>query len=208
MIVRARRQAPVATYHFAVFVLTLLFETHSWSEDNERGIATGWLPGALSTRGRELAREMGARHRDSNLAAVFTSDLGRAVETATIAFSSSAIPILKDARLRECDFGDLNGRPVALHEGRRATFTERPYPNGQSYRQVQEQVRSFLLDLMRDYEGQTVLAIGHAATRWSLDALLLGRPLERSVDAPFNWQPGWTYRLTADHLRRLASTSS
>ncbi|MBA2359285.1 MAG: histidine phosphatase family protein, partial [Actinobacteria bacterium] len=60
----------------------IVFETHSISTDNERGIATGWLPGLLSERGRTLAAELGERRRDDGIAAVFTSDLRRAVETA------------------------------------------------------------------------------------------------------------------------------
>ncbi|WP_206184869.1 hypothetical protein [Thermoactinospora rubra] len=42
---------------------TLIYETHSITVDNERGIATGWLPGELSPRGRELAGELGERRR-------------------------------------------------------------------------------------------------------------------------------------------------
>ena len=37
----------------------IVFETHSISEDNERGVASGWLPGRLSAKGREAARELG-----------------------------------------------------------------------------------------------------------------------------------------------------
>ena len=48
----------------------LIYETHSISEDNEAGVATGWLPGKLSARGRRLAAELGERRRDSGLAAV------------------------------------------------------------------------------------------------------------------------------------------
>ncbi|WP_328392113.1 hypothetical protein [Nocardia sp. NBC_00416] len=36
-----------------------IFETCSRAVDNEQGIATGWLPGALSIRGRDTARELG-----------------------------------------------------------------------------------------------------------------------------------------------------
>jgi 2,3-bisphosphoglycerate-dependent phosphoglycerate mutase len=36
--------------------LRIGFETHSWSEDNERGLVSGWLPGRLTDRGRPLAR--------------------------------------------------------------------------------------------------------------------------------------------------------
>ena len=34
-----------------------VYETHSITDDNERGAATGWLPGRLSERGLELATE-------------------------------------------------------------------------------------------------------------------------------------------------------
>ena len=81
----------------------VVFETHSTSEDNEAGIATGWLPGRLSAAGREQARELGERRRNDGVAVVFTSDLGRAVETAEIAFAGSPLPVVPDARLRECN---------------------------------------------------------------------------------------------------------
>ena len=55
----------------------IVFETHSLTEDNDRGRATGWLDGRLSERGRALARELGERRANDNIAAVFVSDLGR-----------------------------------------------------------------------------------------------------------------------------------
>ena len=32
--------------------IELIFETHAITTDNENGVATGWLPGTLSKRGR------------------------------------------------------------------------------------------------------------------------------------------------------------
>lgn len=60
---------------------TLVFETHSITTDNERGVATGWQPGELSDAGRALAVELGVRRRNDAIALTFTSDLARAVET-------------------------------------------------------------------------------------------------------------------------------
>jgi len=37
----------------------VVYETHSLTEDVERGRATGWLPGRLPERGRALAAELG-----------------------------------------------------------------------------------------------------------------------------------------------------
>jgi hypothetical protein len=39
--------------------------------------------------------------------------------------------------------------------------------------------------------------IGHGATHWALEQLLKGVPLEDLVKAPFRWQEGWVYELTA-----------
>jgi broad specificity phosphatase PhoE len=51
--------------------VAIIFETHSLTTDNEAGIATGWLPGQLSERGRGLAAELGQRYRATGIAAVF-----------------------------------------------------------------------------------------------------------------------------------------
>src|SRR4051812_29185151 len=113
----------------------IVFETHALTEDNERGIATGWLPGRLSAQGRALAVELGRRRRDDGITAVFTSDLRPAVETAELAFPDAAIPILHDWRLRECDYGDRNATPAAELHRDRARHLDQPHPGGESWRQ-------------------------------------------------------------------------
>ena len=172
--------------------MQLVYETHSISVDNERGIATGWLPGELSAAGRRLAQELGERRRDDGIACVFTSDLRRAAETAEIAFAGTDIEIRQDARLRECDYGEVNGAPVQELEPR-ARFVDEPYPGGQSYRDCVELMRRFLHDVVREFEGRRVLVIAHSAQRYALRHLLEGVPLEDLVDAPFEWQEGWEY---------------
>ena len=175
----------------------ILYETHSISTDNEAGIATGWLPGRLSAEGRRLAGELGARRRDDGVAAVFVSDLARAAEPAELAFGGSGIPVFTDPRLRECDYGELNGAPVERLANERARHIDEPYPGGQSYRQVVAGMRGFLRELVGGWDGSRVVLIGHSATRWALECLLADGALEDLVDAPFEWQEGWTYSLPA-----------
>jgi broad specificity phosphatase PhoE len=178
-------------------MIEIVFETHSISTDNERGVATGRLPGRLSDRGRALARELGARRRADGIAAVFTSDLNRAVETAEIALAGSDIPIRRDARLRECDYGELTGMSAARLAAERSQRVAVPFPGGESYDDVVARVGSFLDDLRRSWDGSRVLLIGHSATCWALDHLLNGLPLAEHVEAPFQWREGWEYLLDA-----------
>jgi 2,3-bisphosphoglycerate-dependent phosphoglycerate mutase len=178
--------------------VAVVFETHSTSTDNERGIATGWNEGTLSELGREQARQLGERRRSDGLSTVFTSDLRRAVETAEIAFAGSSLPVVPELRLRECNYGSLNGMPRAQLETERLRRLDEPFPNGESWRQAVERVAGFLRELPRSHDGERVLVIGHVATRWALDHVALGVPLDTLVEMPFAWQEGWEYVLDTD----------
>ena len=157
--------------------LELVFETHQTTLDNEAGIATGWLPGRLSDLGRRQARELGERRRDDGLAAVFSSDLHRAVESVDLAFGDEGPPVLLDWRLRECDYGELNGAPRDQVHADRVAHLSTPYPGGESWQQAVDRVGSFLGDLLPRWDGARVLVVGHVATRLGLDHFLLGVPL-------------------------------
>jgi 2,3-bisphosphoglycerate-dependent phosphoglycerate mutase len=173
--------------------IRIVFETHSTTEDNEAGRATGWLPGRLSEAGREQARLLGRRRADDRLDAIFSSDLARALETVELAFGDVPIPVFHDRRLRECDYGEWQGGAVA--ELDRAGHVDVPYPSGESWRQAIGRVGRFLHDLEPRWADRRVLVIGHTATRWALDHVLEGKPIEDLVAMPFIWQEGWEYRL-------------
>ncbi len=70
-----------------------------------------------------------------------------------------------------------------------------PFPNGESYEQASERMKSFLHDLLRDYDGKKVMIIGHRATQYGLERWINKTPLEIIIPAPWKWQPGWTYQL-------------
>jgi len=173
-------------------VTVVVFETHSTSEDNERGIATGWLGGTLSRAGRFQAVGLGARRRDDGIEIVYASDLNRAVETARIAFAESDIPVLLDWRLRECDYGSWNGMPRSQLDAERAAHVDEPWPGGESWREAVARVSSFLDEL----DGGRVLVIGHIATHWALEHRVHGRSLAELAAEEFVWQPGWLYDLS------------
>jgi 2,3-bisphosphoglycerate-dependent phosphoglycerate mutase len=185
----------------------IVFETHATTVDNEQGRATGWLPGELSPRGREEALQLGRRRVDDGITAVFCSDLARAVETATLAFRTSAIPVLLDWRLRECDYGHRNGMPTAEVHARRHEHLDVPYPGGESLRQAVTRIDRFLADAPLRWDGQRILVIGHAATRWGFDHFINGVPLEDLVAQDFAWREGWEYCLLCPGLAVPADAS-
>jgi len=174
-------------------VTTVVFETHSTSEHNEAGIATGWLGGALSATGRAQAVELGERRRHDGIEAVYASDLWRSIETAAIAFEDSGIPLHVDWRLRECDYGELTGMPRAVLDEQRVRRVDEPWPGGESWRDAVARVSSFLDEV----RGRRVLLIGHVATHWALEHRVHGRTLHELAAEEFDWKPGWEFALTS-----------
>jgi 2,3-bisphosphoglycerate-dependent phosphoglycerate mutase len=178
--------------------LRIVFETHSWSEDNERGLVSGWRPGRLTDRGRALARELGDRRRDDGVAAVFSSDLARAVETAELAFAGTGLPVLHDWRLRECDHGELNGAPLDQVKPHLQQHLTAPYPGGESWEQAIARVAGFLQHPPARWRDDHILVIGHVATKWALDIHLRGASLRELAAPGFGWQEGWEYAAGRD----------
>jgi broad specificity phosphatase PhoE len=172
----------------------IIFETHSTSLDNEAGLASGHSDVDLSARGEREAAALGARRRNDGIELVYASDLRRSWRTAEIAFGASAVEIVRDWRLRECHYGQLTRRAVAEIAALRERAVSEPFPGGESYTQVVARMAPWLGDV-RSRREQRVLVIGHRATQYALEHLLIGVSLVDAVRKPFRWQPGWVYEL-------------
>lgn len=115
-----------------------------WS-DAER--LTGWTNVPLNERGRVQAQVLGRAMAGRKFAGIWSSDLERAAETARVAVGG-AIP---DRRLRELNFGDLDGCtwdqcPPEIREELLA-FDRFAAPGGESVEALRERVLDFLARL-------------------------------------------------------------
>ena len=175
-------------------MITLIFEAHSSTEDNEDEIATGWNDVPLSALGEVQAKELGKRYKDADFDLIFCSDLQRSYQTAEIAFKNKFI-IMHDARLRPCNYGDWNGDDKAdmakYHLGR----IDKTYPNGESWRWAVKRVEDCLEEIKREYDGQRILIIGHRATQYGIEKVVNGRSVRESLLAGWSYKPGWEYEL-------------
>lgn len=176
-------------------MVTIIFETHSTTVDNEAKLAAGWYDIALSELGQEQAKQLGERRAGEHFDAIFCSDLQRSYNTARLAFGDR-FPIIQDKRLRECNYGALNRTPKTGIEAMREQALSVPFPSGESYQDTSNRMKAFLLDLLRDHSGKTVMIVGHRATQYGLDQWIKGMSLHDAVLGPWHWQPGWRYELT------------
>lgn len=179
-------------------MLTIVFEAHGTTFDNEKHLSSGHFDVELSPLGIQQASQLGGRYKDQNFDAIFCSDLQRSYKTAEIAFGNR-FPVFKDKRLRECDYGDLTRHSSDEVDSEKVNHITKPFPNGESYQDCLERMKEFLDDLRQKYHDRdiNVIIIGHRATQYGLEHWINRKSLKELVITPFKWQPGWTYQLTS-----------
>ena len=183
-------------------MLTMFYSPHMISLDNKARRASGHADVPLSPLGRQQAQELGQHYASAALDAIFCSDLQRAMTTAQLAFAGRDVPLVPDARLHECDYGDLTRAPDAQVEEEFPRRIREPFPHGESMLTVVERVGAFLYDALQQYDGKTIVVIGHRATRYGLEYWCGDATLEKIARRPWEWRslPIWRYELSAHTL--------
>ncbi|MDX2776604.1 histidine phosphatase family protein [Streptomyces caniscabiei] len=179
--------------------MKITYFVHSITKDNEKGLATGWLPGELSHEGIKRARDVSQQIQDLQFDAVFSSDLRRAVHSAQL-FFGDRFPTFLDWRLRECNYGDLDGTSAAdFKKNREAEYIDTSYPSGESYKDVELRLRSFLADAAQLFPNGHIAIVAHQAPQLALEVIANGKPWQQAVADDWrrtgNWQPGWQYEV-------------
>ena len=91
----------------------IIYFVHGTTTDNIEHKSTGWLHGNLSEKGIEQSIKLREQINLNEIDLVISSDLKRAIDSAKYTFKDSKV-ILHDKRIRECNYGDLNGENTTL----------------------------------------------------------------------------------------------
>ena len=177
--------------------VTITYFVHGTTTDNENYISSGWKDVDLSKLGKKQSVELPVRNTDK-FDVVYCSDLLRAVHSAELSFKDK-FPIIIDERLRECDYGNYNGKPSDIVEPLQEKMITEQFPNGESYEDVKMRIESFIDDLRTDYDGKHVAIVAHKAPQLALEVILNNRSWVEAFASDWRkvgkWQPGWKYIL-------------
>ncbi|MCK5061714.1 histidine phosphatase family protein [Candidatus Parcubacteria bacterium] len=176
----------------------IIYFVHGTTTDNEQDLATGWSPGELSELGIRQAEELGKLVFNKKFDAVFCSDLKRAVDSARLGFADK-YKIIQDKRLRECNYGDLTGKSVKEFKNEMNKYVNTPFPNGESYKDVEKRIRDFCEYLKINYNRKYIAVVAHQAPQLALDVILKDKIWEQAIAEDWRdtgvWQPGWEYKI-------------
>ena len=176
----------------------ITYFVHGTTTDNENSLATGWAPGELSERGKQEAKNLGQLVINKNFDVVFCSDLKRAIDSAKLGFGEK-YKIIQDKRLREANYGDYTEKPAKIFKNNMNDFIDVPFPNGESYKDVEERIREFCEYLKNDYNEKHIAIVAHQAPQLALNVILKEKTWAQAIKEDWRktrtWQPGWEYEI-------------
>lgn len=179
--------------------IKITYFVHGTTTDNEKHVSSGWKDVELSELGVQQSIDLKEQTKDKKFDVVFCSDLVRAKKSAELSWGGM-YEIIPDARLRECNYGSLNGASSDIVEPmQEEECIEKPFPGGESYEDVKVRIANFLEFLKQNYDGKHIAIVGHKAPQLSLDVLLKNKTWKEALATDWrktkSWQPGWEYEL-------------
>ena len=166
--------------------MALLLVRHGQSEGNAAGIIQGQLDSPLNALGREQAARVAERlRREGGADRIVASPLSRAFETALCIAEAVGLPVTKDERLMEYDFGQGAGLTFAqVRERFPATGVGRergerpPIPDEEGLDVFDARVAAALADLLA--EDSVTIGVAHGGVIGSA----LNHALRAGPEAP------------------------
>ena len=172
-------------------ILAIRHGETAWNVD---GRIQGQLDVPLNDMGRWQVHRLALAVADDDIAAVYSSDLLRALETAQAVSRGCGAPIVTDAGLRERGFGEFEGLSYteintrwpemgARWRRRDPTFGA---PGGETLNAFFERSVGAATRLAALHPGQTIALVAHGGV---MDCLYRAA-LRIALDAPRSWQLG------------------
>lgn len=142
---------------------------HGETEWNIANIRQGHLDSPLTSEGIAQAEALARRLARERFTAIYSSDLGRAVETAQIISRATGHEIVTDSRLRERHLGIFQGllsdeikeKYPTEYKLHRSLGPDYVIPGGESVRQQVVRNIGYLREIAAKHAGETILVITH-----------------------------------------------
>lgn len=154
---------------------------------NHQGRWQGWQDSPLTELGHKQAAGAAEKLKDCGASGVFSSDAGRAVQTASVIGEALGLDVRQDAALRERYYGEYEGMTSAeidekfpgtrYEPGRDRRDTWQPI-GGETLVDVSSRIMTFLRQAAELHTGESLVVVTHAGVLRVLDALASRESLE------------------------------
>ncbi len=166
---------------------TLLAIRHGETRWNAEQRYQGHEDSPLTDIGRDQATALGLRLKAFEFNSLISSDLGRAQKTAAIIARITGHTVETDRRIRERNYGVLEGLTVPEIKAKHYEILKKldendpkyVIPMGESHRQHYERNVSLIHDLLNQRAGTNIALVIHGGVLDSIFRYVAGLPLDR-----------------------------
>ena len=174
----------------------ITYFVHGTTIDNIEHKSPGWLEGELSEKGIQQSILLRDQINIEDFDVVFCSDLKRSIDFANLTFIDR-VKIIADSRLRECNYGNLNGKESALVKYEE--HIEDKFPNGESLIDVEKRIKEFCEFLKANYNDKSIAVVAHKAPQMAFQVITEEKTWENVIENDWrktkSWKPGWIYNI-------------
>jgi len=166
--------------------LRLYLIRHGEVEGAAAGKLLGRTDAPLSARGLDQSRELAETLSTANLAAIYSSDLQRALVMAETIAKRCDLKVQKSNAWREIDMGDWEGRTMASLHAEAPGLVARlfddaasfEYPGGESFAAFTARVQTALGHLLTAHESGEAVLVAHGGVCRTIIGTMLGMPIQ------------------------------
>jgi probable phosphoglycerate mutase len=162
----------------------------AWNADSR---IQGQRDVGLNATGRWQARRVGEALAGEEIAAVYSSDLGRAHQTAEHIAEATGTPVIPNEGLRERSFGIFEGKtfdeihehfPEHAQNWRRRIPDWQPPEGGESLIELRARVHKTMVELAAKHPGELIVVVAHGGVLDTLYRIATGQ----EVNSPRTWE--------------------
>ena len=173
--------------------MKLYITRHGETKWNQEGKMQGWKNSDLSLKGVENAKKLGKHLKNVEFDYVYSSPLGRAMETASHIIGDKPIEIICCEELKEMNFGKWEGMKheeiEAKYSKERNDFWHSPWQyqsiEGESFLELLERAKKFIDNAVELRDVDNVLVVSHAILIKAIYAVVKGYDLNEFWNPPF-----------------------
>ncbi len=167
-------------------MLELLLVRHGQTEGNKKRLYQGWSDTRLTEKGMLQAKQLALRLRERKLDYIYSSPLGRALNTARAVNEYHNLEIITVDNIKEIHFGDWENLSAEelkelypnYMEKWRTNCPKYSAPGGESLEEAYSRINPWFERLIKDNSEGTILIVSHAGAIRAMISNLIGRGTE------------------------------
>jgi len=164
------------------------FLRHGHSLRQIKKLAMSWpekIRCPLTKKGEREVLRAAKELKRKKIDMIFSSDLLRARQTATIVSKETGVKVIFDKRLREYNVGIFNGKDPKLiweYLAKKGNIISTKLPQGESLLEIGRRMCDFLKEVNKNYKNKNILIVSHELPLTILEGILKGWSVKKILE--------------------------